>query len=76
MGTNDLKITICTSVEEAPHYSAPEYHAAELKEVVIVKKGTQAGSSTVDLIFVDQSGQKYITMITTALLKTALDANG
>jgi hypothetical protein len=70
MNTNSLEIKICNSPEEAPKYTAPEFKAASLLKAVIVKKGTVQGKATVDLIFEDGDGQKYIAMTTMALLES------
>jgi hypothetical protein len=69
LGTNDLSIEICKSVDEAPNYEKPEYRAANLQVARIVAGGTQLGNPTVDLIFSDENGQKYIAMMTGHLLE-------
>lgn len=68
MGTNDIKISIFQSPAEAPHYSTTDYKAAHLTDAVVVRNGTVEGHATVDLIFEDNSGQKYVGMITARLL--------
>lgn len=45
-----------------------------INEVVLVKKGTEAGNGTVEFVMVDADGNKYVTMTTARLLKTALQA--
>lgn len=69
MGTNDLTIQLCQTVADAPKYDKPEYLYATLKKAVVVREGTKQGNDTVDLIFIDEKGQKYVTMITAKLLK-------
>lgn len=70
MGTNHVSIKIFNSPKDAPHYTLPEYKGASVDEAVIVRKGTEGGNDTVDLIFTDESGQKYVTMITGNILKS------
>lgn len=68
MGTNDIAIKVYKTVEESPVYRLPEYKAATITNAAIVNKGMENGKSTVDLIFVDESGQKYVALITNSLL--------
>lgn len=44
--------------------------ALNIEKAVIVRKGTVGGNGTVDLVLVDGEGNRYVTMITAALLKT------
>lgn len=71
-----LKLTICEDVQAAYDkgyvYREPDFKSAELAEAVIIRHGMESGRSSVDLIFEDASGQKYIAMTTLALLKTFL----
>lgn len=67
LGTNDLEIKLFDSPQEAPVFRTPEYNAANFKTVHVVGKGTVSGNPTLDLIFEDENGQKYIAMITAAL---------
>ena len=69
LGTNDLKILLCDSPLVAPSYSLPEYKIANLTTAQVVGKGTKEGNPTVDLIFVDEQGQKYVAMITGGLIQ-------
>lgn len=67
-----LKISVFDYPGEAADagyaYTAP-VKAATLQEAVIVRQGTKAGNPTVDLIFTDADGNKYVAMITGNLLK-------
>jgi len=65
-----LEIKIADSPDEAPIYRAPEYKGAKLNNAVIVLNGTTDGNPTVDLIFTDENGQKYMIMTTAALIET------
>lgn len=70
MKTNQLVIKNAASPDEAPKYTSPEFKAADIDHVLIVRKGTVGNKSTIDIVFVDEQGQKYITMITAALIQT------
>lgn len=69
-----LAVTIVEDASEAikaGHFYRPPIHLPlRIEQVVVVKKGTQAGASTVDLIFVDEKGQKYVTLVTGSLLRS------
>lgn len=68
MESSHLVVKRFASVEEAPLYRPPEFKAASLTEAAIVCKGTVGGKPTVDLIFTDVTGQKYVALITLQLL--------
>ena len=68
IGGTDLKMLLADSPEEAPTYRMPEYKMARLTTAQIVGKGTVAGYPTVDFIFEDEQGQKYVAMITGGLV--------
>lgn len=71
MGTNQLTIKICRDPSEAPNYNElGDFKGANLTDAVIVKNGTEGGNPTVDLIFVDENGQKYVALITGKLLRS------
>ena len=67
-----LKISIFDYAGEAQSagysYTAP-IKAVNLTEAVVVRNGTVNGNPTVDLIFEDSDGNKYVAMITGRLLK-------
>lgn len=71
----NLPISIYESVDEAVakglDYSKqdPRPTALQIDQVNVVKGGTEAGNSTVDIVLVDENGNKYVTMVTSALLK-------
>lgn len=67
--TNVLDIRLADTPQDAPKYHAKEYKAANLKQVVVVGKGTRDGNPTVDFVFEDEKGQKYIAMLTGALVE-------
>ena len=67
-----IAITICADSHEAEAkgylYRRPEYLPLKLDKAVVVRKGLVSGKSTVDLIMEDEKGQKYVIMVTQALL--------
>lgn len=71
-----LKTTVCEDATDALRhgflYRPPVHLPIQIDQVVVVKKGTQSGKATVDLVMVDEKGQKYVCMVTAALLQTAL----
>ena len=71
-----LHLTICADADDAIkqgfNWSAavhPVKHI-EVKKVVVVRKGTQAGNATVDFVLEDETGQRFVFMITGNLLKS------
>ncbi|MEE4191535.1 MAG: hypothetical protein V2I66_08140 [Halieaceae bacterium] len=69
-----LSIKLADSVEEAPNYEKPEHLGANLLEAVVVQNGTEQGGATVDLVFCDEQGQKYVAMTTLTLLRNMVIA--
>jgi hypothetical protein len=71
---NHLDVTVCDSPSDASdkgyHYSLPEYSAIEIEKVVVVRNGTEAGNSTVDLVLKDKHGKKFVVMVTGNLIKS------
>lgn len=69
-----LDIAICRDAQEAREkgfvYSEPEYEPIQIAKVVVVRNGTVGGNDTVDLVLCDERGQKYVCMITGALIKS------
>lgn len=72
-----LRIAVCEDFRDAVakgfDYKAEEYAgitAVEVDTVVVVQNGTMAGNPTVDLLLVDEKGNKYVVMVTGALLKS------
>jgi len=72
--TRAITITIYKDSQEAADegcvYSESNFKSVVLKQVVVVKKGTEAGNSTVDLILEDEEGNKYVTLVTSRILKS------
>ena len=76
---NHLAITICADAADAVaqgfNYSAQTAGAArikpiEVKQVVVVRNGTEAGNASVDFVLEDESGQQFVFMVTGQLLKS------
>lgn len=67
LGANSLTLLIADSPDEAPTYRAPEYRVANLTTAQLVGRGTRSGLPTVDFIFEDENGQKYVAMLTGTL---------
>lgn len=69
-----LPFEVCRNAKEATQrghfYRPPVFKPIQITNVVIVQDGTEAGKPTVDIVLQDESGQKYVVMITAALLKS------
>ena len=71
-----LDITICADAAEAIAdgfnwaVATPAIKPIEVKQVVVVRNGTQAGKPTVDFLLEDDTGQRFVFMVTGALLKS------
>lgn len=74
-----LSVTVCADADDAIaqgfNYAArppgaPRILPIEVKKVVVVRNGTQAGNATVDFLLEDDSGQQFVFMVTGALLKS------
>ena len=69
----NLKLVICKDAEDAIargyNYHEPEYKPLRVLEAVRVSHGMESGAASVDMIVQDQSGQKYVFIITSNLLK-------
>lgn len=68
INADSLDIELCDTPQDAPIYRAPEYKAANLQTAVVVGMGTMSGNPTVDFIFEDDTGQRYIAMLTGSLI--------
>lgn len=69
---NTLNIVVCRDAKHATQqghfYRPPVFKPVHIDRVVVVENGTDAGKPTVDFVLVDESGQKYVVMVTGALL--------
>lgn len=70
---NTLTIQVCNDANDAIQrgfvYPHPEYKPIRIKQVVVIEHGTDAGKATVDFVLEDETGQKFMFMITHQLLK-------
>lgn len=68
-----LKVAICKDADDAIQkgylYREP-IKGIEITEVVVVQQGTEGQNSTVDLLLQDEHGNKFVVMLTGALLKS------
>lgn len=75
---NDISVVICDGADDAIakgyKYNKPEYVPVEIQKAVIVRKGTLLGNSTVDLILVDEEGNKHVVMLTSGIVRGLADA--
>ena len=71
-----LQVEVCEDAAEAIQrgfnwaQATPRVKPIEVKKVVVVNDGTQAGNATVDFLLEDETGQQFVFVITGALLKT------
>lgn len=68
-----LNIHICENAEDAiqkGHVYREGVKAVEIDKVVVVRKGTEGGNSTVDLVLKDREGNTFVVMLTGNLLKS------
>lgn len=76
MSSNSIVIKRFDSPLKAPSYNLPEFKHATLDQVMIVKKGTVGGKSTLDLVFTDENGQKHVAMITASIIRQVSEMVG
>lgn len=73
-----ITLNICENVEQAIErgfsYNKPEIKPIDIERFVIVAKGTKAKKPTVDIVLKDERGQRYVVMITGALLESVVAA--
>ena len=71
---NSLSVSICKdasdAIQQGYFYRPPVFEPIEIDKVVVVKEGMQNGQASVDLVMVDAKGQKYVCMVSAALLKS------
>lgn len=68
-----LSIEVCQNAYEAIQkgfvYTRPEYLPINIEKAVVIRDGTNKGNPSVDLLLVDENGQKYVVGLTGLLLK-------
>ncbi len=71
---NHLSVTVCDDAADAIakgfDHNKNGVKPIEVKNVVVVRDGTQAGNATVDFLLEDESGQRFVFMVTGNLLKS------
>ena len=68
-----LNLHICKDADDAiakGHIYHEGIKPIEIDKVVVVRSGTEAGNSTVDLVLKDQEGNTFVVMVTGNLLKS------
>ena len=68
-----LNVAVCKDsieAEEKGFIYRETHKPVEIKQVVVVQKGTVSGNSTVDLVMEDAEGNKFVVMLTGNLLKS------
>jgi hypothetical protein len=77
MLTKHLAITICKDAAEAAKegyvYTNGDYVGVQMVRAVIVLNGMESGGASVDLLFEDEKGQKYMTIISARLLSSVTE---
>lgn len=66
-----LALVICDSPEDAvaKGFDYKTEKPVEIQQAVIVRNGTESGRSTVDLIIVDEKGNKFVVMLTGSIIQ-------
>lgn len=57
------------AIEQGFNYTDGDYKAVEIVQAIVVRNGTEAGRPSVDFILQDEDGNKYVVLLTGALLK-------
>lgn len=68
-----LAVVVCEDADDAINKGflyREGFTGVHIDKVVVVRKGTEAGKSTVDFILKDEKGNQYVVMVTGALLKS------
>lgn len=71
-----VRIKIVDTPDLAPNYAEqqPPVKAINIRDAVIVRRGTTTGKPTVDLVFEDDKGQQYVALTTGGLLESVAAA--
>lgn len=73
--SQSASFVVCKDGEDAANKGFvynKEYKRLKIDKFVVVQRGTQKGNATVDIVLVDEEGNKYVTMTTANLLRTML----
>jgi hypothetical protein len=75
-GQTDLKVNVFDHPSKAPIFRPPEFLAAKIDHANVVRHGTTEDLSTVDLVFENEAGQKYVVLITGRLIRSLANIVG
>lgn len=68
--SSSVSITVADSVDDAPVYKEPAFKGVRVTNCVIVPRGTVQGHPTIDLVMHDDSGNRYVSMMTGSMLES------
>lgn len=69
-----LIVVVCKDADDAIakgfNYAAQgdSFKPIEIEKAVVVQNGTEGGNPTVDLVLLDQTGQRFVVMLTGTLV--------
>lgn len=70
-----LSVTVCDGADDAVSKgfdwaNQPDVKPIEVEQVVVVRGGMESGRASVDFVLKDESGKRYVFMVTRALLQS------
>jgi len=70
-----LSIAVCDGADDAIKQGfnwaeQPDVQPIEVEQVVVVRGGMESGRASVDFVLRDANGQRYVFMVTRALLQS------
>lgn len=68
--SNAVTINVAESVDTAPKYEWRDFKGVTITNCVIVPRGTEQGKPTIDLVMHDDSGNRYVSMMTGSMLES------
>ena len=68
--SSSISITVADSVDTAPKYEWHDFKGVKITNCVIIPRGTVQGKPTIDLVMHDDSGNKYVSMMTGGMLES------
>lgn len=74
----NLNVVVCTDADDAiakgfNWAEVPDIKPIRVEKVIVVRNGTQSGHATVDFLLQDESGQQFVFIVTSRLLKSIPD---
>lgn len=74
---NEAKVFIHDSIDKAPQWNEQTHvESVNVGEFHIVRKGTNEGRSTVDIVLIDTDGMKYVAMTTGLIIRLVANLIG